>query len=126
MSYIIQWEEKGIICTFEKSFTCDSLLQSNQEISEDHRFASIKYSIHNFSAVESFPIKYWTIREIAYKDAELYKINPNIKLAIVGNQTVLKGLVQMFKTYFEIAGDDVIWDTRIFKTLEDAQVWVAC
>ncbi len=125
MSFKIKWEEKGIICAFDKAFTCESLLQSNQEISEDHRFTSIKYSIHDFSSVESFPIKSSTIREIAYIDAELYKINPNIKLAIVGNKAVMKGLAQMFKTYFEIAANGVIWDTVIFETLEDARVWVA-
>jgi len=124
MSYKIYWKDTGLICEFEKDYTNEDQLNSNQEIYKDSRLSSIEYGILDFNLVTSFPINTSVIREIAYMDAKLYKINPTLKLALVANQTVMKGLINMYKTYAEIANDDITWDTQCFESLAQAETWV--
>ena len=124
MSYKINIEDRGVYCIFSGTFTNDDLMNCNNEISTIPHFSELEYEIVNFNNVIEFPIESNVIRVIAEQDAELYKINSNIKVAIVANQNVMKGLTNMYKTYFEISGNDISWEIEIFDTIEDAREWI--
>ena len=124
MAYKTFWEEKGIYWVFSGTLKNVDLINCNKEVYEDPRFQNIEYELCDFNAVDSFPVNATTIRMVAEMDAEAYKINPNIKTAIVANQKVMKGLTNMYNVYFELAGNDVSWETEIFEKIEDARKWI--
>ena len=44
-----------------------------------------------------------------------FKINPNIKLAVLTN---------MYKTYFELNNNEKSWEITLFETENEARKWV--
>ena len=124
MAYKTIWEEKGIYWVFSGALENDDLIKSNKEAYEDPRFQNIEYELCDFNAVDSFPVDSTTIRMVGEMDAQSYKINQNIKVAIVAKQDVMKGLTNMYTTYFEIAGNDISWEIQVFVTIEDARKWI--
>ena len=53
-------------------------------------------------------------------DTEQSKKNPNIKVAAISNEIVMRGLTRMY----EIVGDGSAWEIQIFENEEDARVWI--
>lgn len=123
MSFEIIWEDEGVkvILTHEIS---NDFFEVNKKVISDPRYKNIKYQIFDFTHVSKFPIESSVIRRIAESDQKAYLINPEIKLAIIANQLVMTGLTNMYKTYFELAGDDKTWDTEIFENENDARSWL--
>jgi hypothetical protein len=120
MAYITFWEEKGIRWIFNSDLTNDDLLKCNQELYEDTRFLNIDYEICDFTAVEKFSLESDVVRQVARMDVEQSKRNPNIKVAIISNELVIRGLTRMY----QITGDASAWETQIFNNEEDARVWI--
>jgi len=44
-----------------------------------------------------------------------YEINPNMKLAIVANESVMISITNMYKTYFELKNSDKTWKIKLFE-----------
>ncbi|MCW8934702.1 MAG: hypothetical protein OQK98_08255 [Gammaproteobacteria bacterium] len=124
MSYNIIWEENGIILCFLDEVTNDDLINANLEILGDPRFKKINYQLLDLINVSSYPIDSSGIRRVAELDARAYKINPDIKVALVANELIAKGLLNMYNVYVEIAGDDVRWLSEVFESIEDAKLWL--
>jgi len=124
MSYKLAFEERGVYCFFHDSLTTDDFINFNRDVSKISQFSEFKYQIINYINVVAFPLDCNAIRTVAERDAKLYKINPNIKVAIVANAEKIKGLAKVYKTYFEISGDDKSWDIKIFETGKDARKWI--
>ena len=124
MAYETIWEEDGVHWIFDDEFTNDDLLMSSQALYRDPRFEKRRYQILNFINVKIFPIEAKIIRVIAETDAINYKININMKVAVIADKIVMKGLTNMYKVYFELSCDDVSWETEVFKNEEDARKWI--
>jgi len=124
MSYIFTIEEQGTHTAFSGDFTNEDLINSGNEISQLPHFSNIKYQIVDFNNVNAFPVETHAIIAVAEQDAELFKINPNIKVAIIATKQVIKGLTNMYHTYAEIAGNNVAWEVKNFETEDDARKWV--
>ncbi|MFC1889436.1 hypothetical protein ACFL4G_06740 [Thermodesulfobacteriota bacterium] len=124
MSYKITIEDRGIYCVFSGALTNEELINCNNEIFQIPQFSEIEYEIVNFKNVTEFPIESSAIRTVAEQDAEIYKTNPNVKAAIVANTPVIKGLTNMYRTYFELSGNDISWEIEVFNTDEDARKWI--
>ena len=120
MAYETFWEEKGIKWVFSGDLTNDDLLKCNQELYEDPRFIDIDYEICNFIAVENFPVESRVVQHVAKMDMEQSKRNPNIKVAVISNKLVMRGLTRMY----EITGDGSAWETQFFENEEDARAWI--
>jgi len=125
MSYKIDWEERGVVLSFAGGFGNDDFIQANIELYEDPRFACIRYQIFDLLEVASYPVDSNAIRKIAELDAIAFETNPNIKVAVVANKLVVKGLLNMYNAYFEIAGNQSRWESEMFDTVEDARKWLA-
>ena len=124
MSYKIIWEQEGLRCIFKKDFTTNDQLESNIEISKDSRFPSIRYAIYDFTDVKTYSIESSVYRDIGHMDSKLYKINPDIKLAVVANKMVIKGMLNVYKTYFELENNDKTWEIEMFETVTEAEKWI--
>ena len=44
-----------------------------------------------------------------------YEINPNMKLAIIANESVMISITNMYKTYFELKNSDKTWKIKLFE-----------
>jgi hypothetical protein len=124
VSYKFTIEEQGTYTVFSGEFNNEDLINSNNEIYQIPHFSDIKYQILNFNNVNKFPVDATAIRAAAEQDARFYKINPNIKVAIIATEIVIKGLINMYRVYFEFAGDDTSWEIQNFSTDVDARNWV--
>ncbi|MCW9014245.1 MAG: hypothetical protein OQL06_10710 [Gammaproteobacteria bacterium] len=124
MSYNISWEENGVIISFLDEVTNDDLINANLEILDNPKFKKINYQLLDLINVTKYPIDSGAIRRVAELDAKAYKKNPNIKIALVANNVVAKGLLNMYTVYFELAGDDLRWKTGAFESIQDANKWL--
>lgn len=124
MSYKLTIEDQGTCCVFSGSFTSNDLQSSNNEIAKLPHFPELKYQLLNFHSVIEFPVDSNAIRAVAKQDFGLYKLNEKIKVAIVENKLVVKGLAKMYKTYFELEGNDIVWGIGTFETNDEARKWI--
>jgi len=124
MSFEIVWEANGVVFRFVNEMTSDTLITANLEALNNPKFKTINYQLMDLRDVSSYPIETSAIRRVAELDARAYKINPNVKVALVANQVVAKGLLNMYNVYFEIAGNDLRWQSEIFESIQDAYNWI--
>jgi len=124
MAYEIIWETTGAQFVFKKEATSENVRQSNKEFALDARFPSAMYALYNLIDVKKFPIVSKDIKKIAEMDAMRYKINPDMKVAIIGTQPVMKGIIYMYNVYFGLASNTNIWETKIFDSIDDARKWI--
>jgi len=123
MSYEVVWEKEGFKIITTGVFG-NEFLTASIKATTDPRFVNAKYAIVDFNSVTEFPIDSNTIKEIAKSDTRAYKINPNMKLAVVANKTVMTGIANMYKTYFELTNSDKSWVMNVFESEIEAREWV--
>lgn len=123
MAYEVVWEKEGVKIITTGTFGND-FLEASVKATTDPRFINAKYAIVDFNNVTDFPIDTNTIREIARSDTRAYKINPNMKLAVVANKLVMTGIANMYKTYFELSNSDKSWDMNVFESEAEAREWI--
>lgn len=124
MPYKLKIEELEVHCTVSGDFTGNEFIQINNEITSLHNFSKLKYQLFNFQSTNKFSANSDDIRKVAEQDAALYKVNPNMKIAIVSNELVIKGLTNMYNIYFEISCDNTSWESEIFESEENAYKWL--
>ena len=123
MAYDIVWEKEGFKIITTGTFGND-FLNASIKATTDSRFINAKYAIVDFNSVTDFPIDTNTIREIAKSDTRAYKINPDMKLAVVASKLVMTGIANMYKTYFELSNADKSWEMNVFESEADAREWI--
>ena len=123
MTYKTSWEEDSVKIIVTGEFD-NSFLNASVKATTDPRFIDAKYAIVDFNNVDHFPIDSNIIRQISESDARAYKLNPNIKLAIIANKLVMTGLVNMYKTYFELSNNEKTWEMKIFNDENEAREWI--
>ena len=124
MPYKLKIEALGVHCTVSGDFTGNEFIQVNNEIASLAQFSKLKYQLFNFENANNFSSTSNDIKQVANQDAELYKINSKMKIAIISNKIVIKGLTRMYDIYFEISCNDASWETKIFDTEENAYNWL--
>ena len=120
MPYETLWEEKGIKWIFSGSLTNEDLFECNKELYEDPRFLDIEYELCDFTAVEDWPVESKVIFSVGEQDAVQSQRNPNIKVAIISNEPVMRGLTSMY----EASAYGSKWKTQFFENEEDARAWL--
>jgi len=75
-----------------------------------------------FSDTVKFEASSEMVRRVAEMDAAASKRNPNILVAIVASQTVIRGLVNLYRMQSEVAGGT--WVTEFFETEPEARKWL--
>jgi len=123
MSHKLLWENDGLKIITTGALD-NELLDFSIEARKDPRFIHVRYSIVDFRDVEDFPIDSSVIRQIALSDTKAYRLNPNMKLAILANKLVVTGLMHIYKSYFELHNNEERWEIRIFETEDEARKWI--
>ncbi len=115
-----EWKTMGICWTLTGIVTGREINQVNLYVCEDRRFDSISYQLLDFSGAKSFDVTGKEVKDIAFQDVVAAGSNPDIKVAIVAPQDIMKKLAEIYAEYSEPSQ----WETRIFDTIEDANQWL--
>ena len=124
MPYQLHLENEGVYCVFTEAFTDEDLSTLRNSMFSLMDIYTTKYQLHTFNDIKSFPVSSNGIRRIAEQDAKFFEINPNIKIAVVANYKIMKGLTNMYRVYFELSSNDLSWPTEFFESEEKAREWL--
>lgn len=120
MAYKTHWEPTGVVWTYHGTVSDGDVLESNREVNEDPRFGSIRYQIVDLRAVERFAASGTTVREVSRTDIDLSEAHPHIRVAMVADTDLTRGIAAMYQR----ACGDESWDVGVFDTIEDARAWL--
>ncbi len=120
MPYKTHWEPTGVRWVYRGTLTEEEVLRSNQDVYEDSRFRSIRYMIVDLRAVERFAASAATVRQVSRTDAAYAPFNPHIRVAMVADTDLTRGMA----TVYRMACDEEGWDVEIFDTVEEARSWI--
>jgi len=120
MPYETHWEPTGVRWVYRGTLTEEEVLRSNQEVYEDPRFRSIRYQLVDLRGVERFTAGSAIVRGVSRKDAAYVPYNPHIRVALVANTDLTRGMA----TVYRLACGDDAWDVEIFDTVDDARAWL--
>jgi hypothetical protein len=122
MSCELIWEQQGFLFRYSGVATDDDLRRVNIEVLDDPRFDSQTYQIADFSNITKLEFSSEIIHWIAKSDSRAALRNPNIRVAVVGRQSLLLGLANMYRIYFDLNGGT--WKQKQFAAMEQAHAWL--
>ncbi|MDP6346076.1 MAG: hypothetical protein QF578_07545 [Alphaproteobacteria bacterium] len=123
MPYELSWEDRGVVFRFWGVASDDDLRQSNLEIYDDPRFESLEHEIADFTEVTRLDFSSDAVRTVARWDSEASKRNPTIRVAIIGEDSLLIGLANMYRIVFDV--QDGNWEQEQFAGMDEARSWLA-
>ena len=109
----VYWTLTGIVTGREINLV-------NLYIYEDRRFGSISYQLMDFTGMKSLKATEKEVKKTAFQDMVAAGSNPDIKVAIVAPQDLMKRLAEIYAEYSEPSQ----WETWMFVTVEDANQWL--
>lgn len=122
MAYELIWETRGVVCRFTGVASDQDLRAANLGMTEDPRFDCLEYQLVDFVDVETLDFTSNMIRWAASHDYQASMRNSSVRVAIVGDNTLLLGLANMYRALFDIEGGT--WEQGQFNTVDEARVWL--
>ncbi len=119
MSYTIEWGDGVCIFSFFGDSGGNDLIACSEVFHGDSRFDNARLTIWDMSAVEDFNLTVEECIKIAAQDIAASKTNPRIKTAIIATDEI----VEMFANLYESEMLSSPWETKVFKTKEEAMRW---
>lgn len=120
MSYSIFWEEKGVRWKFSGEVTDQEMLDANKEFYDSPVFYDMRYQIGDFLEVTDFKVSSDTVKVLARLDLEASEKNPNVKVAFVVTNVMIKGLTRMW----DLSGGGTHWESSAFEDEASAREWL--
>lgn len=100
--------------------TSSEIIELNTELIHQWDFESFKYQLWVFEEVEDFQLNPTIIKRLASQDRAASEKNQNMQVAFVSISPLVFGLCRMYESFYS----DGPWQTRVFKTLEEARKWL--
>lgn len=122
MAVELIWEEKGVWARFMGLASDHDLQQVNLDVRSDPRFDTLNYGIVDFTDVTTLDFSTTAMRLVADHDVSASKRNPLLRLAVVGEQPLLMGMANIYRTVFDLRGGT--WEQRHFATIDEARAWL--
>ena len=88
-------------------------------------FESLTHVISDFTKAPQSNLTIACVRQVAEQDAAAVKRNPNMLVAVVANQLVIRGMTNVYRAYFEHAAETPSWKAKYFESLAEARTWLA-
>ena len=123
MPYDLTWEDRGVVTRLRGVVTSDELIQIIRDQDSDPSFEGVEYILAVFSDSVVLEASSAAIRRAAEIDAGVSKRKPDVVVAIVASQTVIRGLSNLYRIQHEVMGGQ--WEMSIFETEEEARRWIA-
>ncbi len=124
MPYKLKVGSLGVYCTVSGDLTGVEFMQFNNDIACLKHFTKLEYQIFNFLNANKLLATSGEIKKVAIQDVELYKINPNIRIAIISGKLITKGLANVYKAYFDVYNEGKSWETKVFESNKEAYKWL--
>lgn len=124
MSYAFVLEEKGVLLRFEGDFS-DEVLEAKKRVIEHPDFPLFDYKILDLREVYAFTISQDVVRKVAAMDVANHARNPNLKVAVVCSDLLMKGLTRMYEAQAQSIDSTATWVVEVFDNESDARKWVA-
>lgn len=119
MSYLHQWNNRGLYRRFFGRISGDEILESNLKLQGDPRFDSINYIVNDFLRISDFDIDSGDIKRISAIDKAAALSNSKIKIA---NVVKSDSLLAMVNTYIELMKASG-YQYMTFDNFEAAEIW---
>ncbi len=123
MSFKHQWEDKGVIVTYDGELTSDDIIKSNSALVGNARYEKIKYILSDFNHISEVNVSDTDVEITKLFATKAYQYNKNIKVALISSNPALQILIENYinKTLEEIPSAQ----QKLFSTLSEARLWLA-
>lgn len=98
----------------------EQLLTSKQEVYAGDNTIKQRYQLIDFTEVTSSDANLESIRELTAYDIEASRMNPNISIALVGQQDIVFGLGRMWQALLE----STPFQVKICRSRKEAEEWI--
>jgi len=114
--------EGGVLAKGKGVLTGSDLIKLNDIIYESpEKIKKIAYQICDLSNVSSTSISTLELEHVASQDKKASESNPNMLIAIVGEDDLTYGLARMWEAY----SYNSPFETMVFREIEDAHQWIS-
>lgn len=123
MAYELIWEPEGVVIKYSDFVSDADIQQANLDLFDDPRFEALKFEICDYTDVDGLDRSSEIVRWVAEFDIRASERNPSVRVAVVGEQPLLKGVTNMYRAEFELRGGK--WGQGQFATVKEARIWLA-
>ena len=120
MACSTEWKTMGVCWTLTGIVTGREINLVNLNIFQDRRFGSISYQLLDFTGMKSLEATEKEVKKTAFQDMVAARSNPDIKVAMVAPQDLMKKMFEIYAEYTEPSQ----WEIRMFNTVKDANQWL--
>ena len=120
MSYVLVWEQRGVVKTFTGFISSQELADSFQAVTGHFKFDEIRYIISDFTAATCVTIDASAVEALVIARVGTYHTNPRVRVAVVGGSEAAR--------FVAATNDGPLQgtrETRLFMTLALAREWLA-
>ena len=118
MTYILDWENKGVYWKYSGHISGQEIVEGSTAIYGDPRFDTLRYKLVDFLDIETIDIDKNEVALIAHQHRAAERSNPYIKNAIVIKSKT--ELTDSFVAFFS----DSSWEVKVFQNLDEANRWL--
>ena len=124
MSLHIRYEDNpfGVVVTCTGIITGEEIIKANKEVSKCKKCV---YQLMDFTEVETINVSLEEIHKIAIQDNAIDEHYDLIKIALVGNISTLKQLLESYELFSgKWVGRKKPYETRLFNLVSEANDWI--
>lgn len=111
----------GVLVVWDGSVNGGEAIEANSQIYERDPDGKYCYQIWDFSDADVLDVSAEELRVVVMQDYANSQINPEQIVAVVGTDTVLKGLDDLYRSFI---GAWTQFESKTFASVDDAREWV--
>lgn len=120
MPFITTWENRGIYTEWTGHSSSAEMVEFLTATQANQQFDGAVYSIHDFSACESFSLDDDEMAFVAALDSAGALTNAKIKIAVVTRREDVRNMVTFYRNTLLSR-----YPVKIFETLHEARAWLS-
>lgn len=114
-------EDNGVFLRGHGRISFDDVLELNSiRYASPAMIKNLRYQLCDLSDVTEIALNSQEVAKVAWLDVEAAKHNPEMLMAVVGEQDLVFGLIRMWELYAE----SIHVKSGSFRTVEDARKWL--
>ena len=117
----IERRGKGVYCFMSGLITSKEITELNDILIEMLKDDPYEFQFCHFYDIEDFVLSTYEMREAAHRDVRVFNEHPVKKVAIVSDSPLVFGMARMYESFAHKSSAE----TRVFKDLKEAEIWVA-
>ena len=110
----------GVVVKGTGSVDATEIQQCNEQMYTPERIHKLRSQLYDFCDVTKFDLSSNDMHMLAEQDKAAAKTNPNLAIAIVGNDDLMFGLAKMWEVFVSEAS----LKANVFRTLNEARDWL--